>query len=68
MVARRLHVVVKVRSRSRKAFENRWYHRGERLVNMRRLTRRSDKVEEKSRALRLPATTHRGTTSDKHPL
>ena len=62
---RRRKVPAKTRSRSRKAFQNRWYHRGERLVNRRRSTRRSDKVDEKSGALRLSATTHLVITSGK---
>ena len=36
------------------------------LVNRRRSSRRTDKVDEKSRALRLMAATHRGLTSGKH--
>ena len=65
MVALRLHVAVKVRSRTRKAFERERYHRPERLVNRRRSARRSNKVDEMSGALRLSATTHLVMTSGK---
>ena len=41
MVALRLHVAVKVRSRTRNAFEHRRYNRRERLVNQRRSLRRT---------------------------
>ena len=68
MRARRLHLPVKVRSRSRKAFEREWYLRRERLVNRRRSSRQTDEVDETSRALRLLATTHLGMTSGEHPL
>ena len=68
MVARRLHVAVKTRSRSRKAFEREWSHRRERLVNWRRSSRQTDEVDEASRGLRLVATIHRGSTSGEHPL
>ena len=43
-------------------------HRRERLVNRRRFPRRTDEVDETSRALRLLATTHLGMTSGEHPL
>ena len=39
-----------------------------RLVNRRRSSRRTDEVDEASRALRLLAATHRGWTSGQHPL
>ena len=65
MVARRLQVPIQVRSRSRKAFEIGRDHRPERLVNRRRSTRRSDRVDEMSGALRLSATTHLVMTSGK---
>ena len=68
MVARRLHVAVKTRSRSRNSFEREWYHRRERLVNRRRSSRQTDEVDEASRGLRLVATIHRGSTSGEHPL
>ena len=68
MVARRLHVPVQVRSRSRKAFKIGRDHRVTLLVNRRRFPRRTDEVNEMSRALRLLAATHRGLTSGKHPL
>ena len=68
MVALRLHVPVKVRSRSRNAFEHRRYHRRERLVNRRRSSRRTDEVNEASRGLRLLATTHLVMTSGEHFL
>ena len=68
MVALRLHVFVKVRSRSRKAFDREWYCRPERLVNRRRSARRTGEVDEKSGALRLTATTHLVITVGKHPL
>ena len=38
------------------------------IVNLRRSSRRPDKVNETSSALRLPAATHRRMTSDDHPL
>ena len=38
------------------------------IGNLRRSSCRTDKVDEMSGALRLPATTHRGMTSGKHPL
>ena len=68
MVARRLHVAVKVRSRTHKAFEHEWSRRRTLLVNQRRSSRRAGEVDEKSRALRLLATTHLGMTSGEHPL
>ena len=66
MVARRRYDPVKVRSRSRKAFEREWYRRRERLVNQRRSASRTGEVDEKSRGLGLPATTHLACTSGKH--
>jgi hypothetical protein len=39
-----------------------------RLANQRRLSRRTDEVDEMSGALRLPAATHRGLTSGEHLL
>ena len=68
MVALRLHVPVKVRSRTRKAFEREWYRRRTLLVNQRRLSRQTDEVNEKSCALGLLAATHRGLTSGEHLL
>ena len=68
MVALRLHVAVKVRSRSRKAFEIGRDHRPERLANRRRSSRRTDKVDQMSGALCLLAITHRGLTSGEHLL
>mgnify|MGYP005674996755 CR=1 FL=1 len=38
------------------------------LANLRRSSRRTDKVDETSSALRLPAATHRRMTSDNHPF
>ena len=68
MVALRLHVVVKVRSRSRQAFDREWYRRPTPIGNLRRSSCRTDKVDETSSALRLPAATHRRMTSDNHPF
>ena len=68
MVALRLHVFVKVRSRSRKAFDREWYCRPERLVNRRRSWSRTDKVDEMSYGLRLVASTHLVLTSGEHLL
>ena len=68
MVALRLHVFVKVRSRSRKAFDREWYHRGERIVNLRRSAHRTGKVDEMSRGLHLVASTHLVLTSGEHLL
>ena len=68
MVARRLQVPIQVRSKSRKAFEIGRDMRGTLLVNRRRSARRTGEVDEKSGALRLPAPTHRGMASGKHPL
>ena len=68
MVARRLHVAVKTRSRSRKAFEREWYHRRERIVNRRRSAHRTGKVDEMSSELRLVASTHLVLTSGEHLL
>ena len=70
------HVVARRPSRSGrprtanayKAFENKRYHRQERPVNRRRSARRTDEVDEASRALRLLAMTHLGMTSGEHPL
>ena len=49
----RVRAPVQVRLKSRKAFEHRRYHRRELLVNRRRSSRRTDKVDQMSGALRL---------------
>ena len=68
MVALRLHVFVKVRSRSRQAFDREWYRRREPIVNLRTSARRAGKVDQMSSGLRLVATKHRGLSSGKHLL
>ena len=67
-VARRLRVVVKVRSESCKAFEIGRDTRVTRLANLRRSACRTGEVDEKSCALGLLAATHRGLTSGEHLL
>ena len=66
MAALRLLVAVKDRRKTRKALEREWSHRRERLVNQRRSASRTGEVDEKSRRLGLPATTHLACTSGKH--
>ena len=66
MAALRLLVAVKDRRKTRKALEREWSHRRERLVNQRRSASRTGEVDEKSRGLGLPATTHLACTSGKH--
>ena len=66
MVASRLHVAVQVRCKTRKALKHRRYRRLALLVNLRRSARRTDKVDQVSRALCPPAATHLGITSGKH--
>ena len=68
MVALRLHVFVKVRSGSRKAFQRECYHRRTLLVNRRSSAQRTDKVDEMSRGLRLVASTQLVLTSGEHLL
>ena len=68
MVALRRYVPVKVRSRSRQAFDREWYRRREPIVNRRRSARRTGKVDEMSRGLRLVAATHLVLTSGEHLL
>ena len=68
MAARRLHVAVQIRSRSREALEREWYHRRERLVNLLRSTRRAGKVEHLSSALALVALTHLSYMHSEHPF
>ena len=68
MVVRRLHDPIKVRSRSRKALENKRYHRPTLIVNRRRSVRRTDKVHQMSGGLCLLATTHLVMTSGEHLL
>ena len=67
-LARRERDPIKVRSRSRKALERGWSRRQTLIGNLRRSSRRTDKVDETSSALRLPAATHRRMTSDNHPF
>jgi len=59
----RLRAPIQVRCKTRKANEHSRYQRVMRLANQRRLSRRTDEVDEMSGALRLPAATHRGLTS-----
>ena len=66
MATLRLLVAVKDRRKTRKALEREWSHRRERLVNQRRSASRTGEVDEKSRGLGLPATTHLACTSGKH--
>ena len=66
MAALRLLVAVKDRRKTRKALEREWSHRQERLVNQRRSASRTGEVDEKSRGLGLPATTHLACTSGEH--
>ena len=63
----RLHVAVQTRSDRSYAFANGRYRRRTLLVNQRRSWRRTDKVDEVSGGLRLPAATHGELTSGKHP-
>ena len=66
MVARRLHVAVKTRCEKLEALELSRYLRLTLLVNLRRLARRTDKLDQMSRGLCLPAATHLGMTSGEH--
>ena len=59
---------IQTRSDSSFAFSHSRYHRRERLVNLRRLARRTGKVDEMSRGLRLVASTHLVLTSGEHFL
>ena len=58
----------KTRRLTREALEQKRYLRPTPLVNLRRSSRRPDKVDETSSALHLPTATHRRMTSDDHPL
>ena len=66
MVARRLHVAVKTRCEKLEALELSRYLRLTLLVNLRRLARRTDKLDQMSRGLCLPAATHLGIASGKY--
>ena len=66
MVTHRLHVPVQVQCKTREALKHRRYLRKTHLVNMRRLARRTDKLDQISRGLCLPAATHLGIASGKH--
>ena len=66
MVARRLHLPVKTRCEKLEALKPSRYMRLTLLVNLRRSARRTDKVDQVSRALCPPAATHLGIASGKH--
>ena len=66
MVARRRYLPVQTRLESREAFKHSWYMRLTLLVNLRRLARRTDKLDQMSRGVCPPAATHLGITSGKH--
>ena len=66
MVARRLHLPVKTRCEKLEALELSRYMRLTLLVNLRRSARRTDKVDQMSRALCPPAATHLGIASGEH--
>ena len=66
MVARRLQVPVKTRCEKLEALKPSRYMRLTLLVNLRRSARRTDKVDQVSRALCPPAATHLGIASGKH--
>ena len=66
MVTRRLHVLVITRCEMREALKLSRYMRVTLLVNLRRLVRRADKLDQMSGGLCLPAATHLGSTSGKH--
>ena len=66
MVARRLHLPVKTRYEKLEALKPSRYMRLTLLVNLRRSARRTDKLDQVSRALCPPAATHLGIASGKH--
>ena len=66
MVARRLHVPVKTRCEKLEAFKHSRYIRLTLLVNLRRLARRTDKLDQMSRGLYPPPATHLALTFAKH--
>ena len=66
MVARRLHVPVKTRHEKLEAFKHSRYMRLTLLVNLRKVARRTDKVDQLTRGLCPPAATHLGISSGKH--
>ena len=65
-VALRGYVPVKTRCEKLEALELSRYMRVTLLVNLRRLARRTDKLDQMSRELCLPAATHLGMTSGEH--
>ena len=66
MVARRLQVPVKTRCEKLEALKPSRYLRVTLLVNLRTTARRTDKLDQMSRGLCLPAATHLGIASGKH--
>ena len=66
VVARRLQVAVKTRCEKLEALKPSRYMRLTLLVNLRRSARRTDKVDQVSRALCPPAATHLGMISAEH--
>ena len=63
---RRAQGPVLVRCKTREALKHSRYLRAALLVNLRRLARRTDKLDQMSRGLCLPAATHLGIASGKH--
>ena len=60
------HVPVKTRCEKLEASKHSRYMRLTLLVNLRRLARRTDRLDQMSRGLCLPAATHLGIASGKH--